>query len=60
MLVRRLRFGLSVAGMLLGLRVIALGVLLGSRPMRLGSLFVLISRLFVHFLWHEIAPLGLG
>ncbi len=57
---RCLRFGLCVAGVLLGFCMIALGMLLGGGPMRLGSLIVLISRLFVHVLWHEIAPLGLG
>ena len=60
MLVRYLRMGLSVASVLLGSRVIAFGMMLGSGPMRLGSLIVLLSRLFVHFLWHEIAPLSLG
>src|ERR1700746_2050543 len=60
MLVRCLRLGLCVAGMLLGFRMIALAMLLGGGSMRLGSLIVLISRLFVHFLWHEIAPWSLG
>ena len=60
MLMRRLRFGLCVAGMLLGFCMIALAMLLGGGPMRLGSLFVLISRLLVHVLWHEITPLRLG
>jgi hypothetical protein len=60
MLVRYLRMGLSVASVLLGSRVIAFGMMLGSGPMRLGSLIMLFSRLFMHFLWHEIAPFGLS
>jgi hypothetical protein len=51
MLVRYLRMGLSVASVLLGSRVIAFGMMLGSGPMRLGSLIMLFSRLFMHFLW---------
>jgi len=43
--------GLSVASVLLGSRVIAFGMMLGSGPMRLGSLIMLFSRLFMHFLW---------
>jgi hypothetical protein len=60
MLMRCLRFGLCVAGVLLGFCKIALGMLLGGGPMRLGCLIVLIGRLLVHILWHEAAPLGLG
>jgi hypothetical protein len=60
MLMRRLRLGLSVAGVVLGIHVIALGMMLSRGPMRLGRLFMLIGRFFVHFLWHEIAPLGWG
>jgi hypothetical protein len=35
-------------------------MMLSRSPMRLGRLFMLIGRSFVHFLWHEIAPLGWG
>jgi hypothetical protein len=35
-------------------------MMLSRGPMRLGRLFMLIGRFFVHFLWHEIAPLGWG
>jgi hypothetical protein len=58
MLVRCLRISLRVASVLLRGCVIAFGMMLGSGPMRLGSLIMLFSCLFVHFLWHEIAPIG--
>jgi hypothetical protein len=46
--------------MLLGVDVIALGMLLSCGPMRLGGLIMVVSRFFMHFLWHEITPLAGG
>ena len=56
----RLRLILSIACMLLGIDVIALGMLLSCGPMRLGGLVMLVGRFLMHFLWHEITPLSGG
>jgi hypothetical protein len=55
-----LRLSLGIGCMLLGVDVIALGMLLSCGPMRLGGLIMLVSRFFMHFLWHEITPLSGG
>ena len=60
MLMRGLRLGLGIGCMLLGIDVIALGMLLSCGPMRLGGLVMLVSGFLMHFLWHEITPLGGG
>ena len=55
-----LRLGLGIGSMLLGIAVIALGMVLCCGPMRFGSLIMLVGGFLMHVLWHEITPLSGG
>ena len=57
MLMCGLRLGLGIGSMLLGIAVIALGMVLRCGPMRFGSLIMLVGGFLMHVLWHEITPL---
>lgn len=54
------RLGLGICSMLLGIAVIALGMVLRCGPMRFGSLIMLVGGFLMHVLRHEITPLSGG
>jgi hypothetical protein len=60
MLMCGLRLGLGIGSMLLGIAVIALGMVLRCGPMRFGSLIMLVGGFLMHVLRHEITPLSGG